>query len=252
MAPENPVAVLYSLPPCRRLNARRKLRSAKLLLRHGKESAMTQTGQCPAMTPQAVAEALCGSTGRVVEAAVRAVTRGQSIDRVALLDEVKSELALAMLKGRFSRFDPARTSFAAYLAKTARNKAIDLLRHCAPRALSLSDASEPVPDLPDSENDSPDAGLARRESAEAVRQALNRVADRDPIGAAVLEARYLEGLGFAEIARRLGETSVKSLHVRAHRARQRLASELTSPGLETAEKNETSTDERRLAGANVA
>ena len=77
---------------------------------------------------QRIAQCLSGESGRAVDAAVRAVVGRGRPDVETLVDEVRQELALRMLRGRFDSFNPARGDFRAYLTTAARNLARNLLR----------------------------------------------------------------------------------------------------------------------------
>jgi RNA polymerase sigma-70 factor (ECF subfamily) len=95
-----------------------------------------------------------------------------------------------------ARFDPARGSLPAWLAVTARHRAIDYLRQRAPETDSDSIAAEV--ELPfDLEEHVSRNGLMER-----VRGALDRLPDSQRT---LVELAYFQGMTHTELARRTGE-----------------------------------------------
>lgn len=174
------------------------------------------------LSPQRVAALLERHRG-VVETAVGSARRCGRTDFATLLAEVESELALRMLSGKFDADDVTRVTFCAYLSRAARNIARDLLGRRRARTVVGADCDDvaPAAGWGASLGDGPQDALLRKERDAALRAALERLAAEQPPAAAILRARFFEGLSYPEIARRLG-VEPKQVHLRAHRARTRL------------------------------
>jgi RNA polymerase sigma factor (sigma-70 family) len=183
-----------------------------------------EAGARTSSSSEAAAAMLCDELREVVRSAVASVVRERRLDLEALVAEVESDLAERLLTGRFSGHDAARASFKTYLAAAARNRAIDLLGRGRRRSVSLDDLIERGDFAPASSSgrDDPCEAAIENEERFLLLEALRDLAEDDPKGAYLLEALYLEGLSYDELAQRLGAAKVSDLHLRAHRARQAL------------------------------
>lgn len=187
---------------------------------------MANTRDYVRQTPAEIAEAILVRYQGVVAAAALSVARGSNTDRERMVDEVQSDLAHAAMAGKFEAFDPAKASFETYLAAAARNAARDFLRSDK-REASLDVAGETTESVEE------DVSREDREARiEALRDALHELEEADPLGSAVLRARYIDGLTYRKIAERLGVRRVSRLHMRAHRAVARLAKMMKANGVE--------------------
>lgn len=131
--------------------------------------------------------------------------------------------AFARAWERLDRFD-GRSSFATWLYRLARNRAIDLLARRRPQATDLQPHAATT-------RERPDETLERDEQVAAVRQAL---ANLDAEAREIILLRDFEGLDYDAIAERLGIAlgTVKSRLSRARAAlRDRLADRITAEDL---------------------
>jgi RNA polymerase sigma factor (sigma-70 family) len=181
----------------------------------------------PISHPAGVEEVLCGRRSGIIRSAVLAVARQAGADGDALLAEVRSELAIKMLSGRFPEI--GGTAFDAYLAASARNCAWDLIRRL-PRWVSLdAGGAEIGRDARLGSEEEPWEVVARDEEEASLEEALRFLERKDPKGAGILKAHYLERIPYREIAERLGAASVEAVHLRAHRARRMLRRRFEGP-----------------------
>jgi len=142
------------------------------------------------------------------------------------VDEVVSRVFLALVRGERRLLRRYRPEFrvSTYLGVICRTEVGKHLRRRRPGTASLSGSGEDgrPDDVPDTAAEDPLDSLARRERDEAVRglrDALERLPDRDRL---LLTMRFLDGLDYARIAEvlRCEKESVGQL---LHRAKQRLA-----------------------------
>ena len=192
----------------------------------GKGSWVSETFAASAIGPDMVAEILFVRHSEVVAGAVRAVARGANLDHDELVDEVRSELAIAMLSGRFGGYEESRASFETYLSAAARNAAVSILRRSKRHPQPLGDKGNDAHPGPDDDATTPELAMLARERQQAVHAALDDLAKADPLATDILRARYLEGRAYPEIARCMGFLHPKAMYVRAYRGRVRLASML--------------------------
>jgi len=184
---------------------------------------MSETRPAAANSPEAVVEILFHRHGEVVAGTVRAVAGGANRAHPDLVAEVQSELAVAMLAGRFNGYSPGRASFKAYLRAAARNTAVSVLRRSGRTARLVGDNGAEGAEQAAASEPGPERALLDRERAEAVEAALEHLEQTDPLGTRILRARYLDGHPYPQIAQTLGLADVKAVHQRGHRTRRRLA-----------------------------
>ena len=129
-----------------------------------------------------------------------------------LAEDAVQETFLALTRHMDKIQDPESKAARNFLSTIVRNKAIDLLRkEKGIRTIPLEGWEQPAgEDLLE--------GYLRRESAEEIRQALDKLEEENRI---LLEYRYLHGLSEREVARIMGITP-KNANVRIFRARRRL------------------------------
>jgi len=185
-----------------------------------------------ASAPWKVEDLLDGELGRVVRGAVGSVAREHDADIEELIPEVLSDLALRMLTGRFAGQDPRRARFETFLSKVARNCARDILR----RRRRLAPVEPSELDVIAGRHGGPGSlpldEVIREERRALLGEALESLGAEDPRGARILEARYLDGLPYEEIAREVGAGSAEAVHLWAHRARRSLLARLRRCGME--------------------
>jgi len=178
------------------------------------------------MRPEEMCLALFGHLAGAVKASVYSVTGFCTRNAESLVAEVQSDLALKILSGGFAGFKSERASFKTYLARAARNAALDILRKRLSVSVSMENLESVCGNLGASSNGalSPHDAILRKEQHEALQEALGRLKEIDPLGYRILMARYVDGLSYSRIAKGLHIPNTERLHLRAHRARRRLVS----------------------------
>ena len=108
--------------------------------------------------------------------------------------------------------------FKTWLAKIARNRALNLLREQRLDTVSINEVSEHAL----SPSDAPDEQLMRREQRELIRRAIESLSPKER---EVARSYYLEGASYDELTSTHG-LSYKAISVRLSRAKQKLAKRL--------------------------
>ena len=111
-----------------------------------------------------------------------------------------------------------QTKLKSWLAKIARNRALNWLREGRIDTVSINEVSESALQSPDS----PDEQLLRDEQRELIRRALGTLSQKDR---EIACAYYLEGASYDELIRTHG-LSYKAISFRLSRAKQKLAKRL--------------------------
>ncbi len=140
------------------------------------------------------------------------------------LDDAVADTFLALFnhdRKVLRRYDPAQP-IERWLSVIARARCIDYFRRKRPGRFTA---------LPNADPPAPERDPAQGDTAEAVQRALDQLAPRDAL---VLRLLYYEEMGYEQIGRVVGLTA-NAVGVAVHRAKTRLAKELTSMGLESPE-----------------
>ena len=111
-----------------------------------------------------------------------------------------------------------QTKLKSWLAKIARNRALNWLREQRIDTVSIDEVSEDTLQS----TDSPDEQLIRREQRELIRRAMRTLSPKD---AEIARAYYLDGASYDELIRMHG-LSYKAISFRLSRAKQKLAKRL--------------------------
>lgn len=137
------------------------------------------------------------------------------------LEDAAADTMLALFKDDcrlLRRYDPAQP-LERWLAVIARARCIDYFRRKKPGRLAPMPEAEPA---------APPSEEHRRETAEAVQEALGRLPQRDAL---LLRLVYFQHMSHAD-AGRLLDLTANAVGVAVHRAKAKLEQELTSMGLE--------------------
>ncbi len=111
-----------------------------------------------------------------------------------------------------------QTKLKSWLAKIARNRALNWLREQRINTVSINEVSEDTLQS----TDSPDEQLIRREERELIRRAMETLSQKDRD---IARSYYLEGASYDELIRTHG-LSYKAISFRLSRAKQKLAKRL--------------------------
>jgi len=181
------------------------------------------------MRPEEMCVALFGHLASVVKSSVYSVTGSRARNAESLIAEVQSDLAFKILSGGFAGFNSEQVSLKTYLARAAHNAALDILRKRLSTSILIENLERECGDLTTSSNavPAPHDSILRKEQYEALQEALGRLKEVDPLGYRILKARYVDGLSYSRIAQALDIPNTERLHLRAHRARRRLATILS-------------------------
>ena len=111
-----------------------------------------------------------------------------------------------------------QTKLKSWLAKIARNRALNWLREQRIDTVSINDVSEDILQS----TDSLDEQLIRREERELIRRAMETLSEKDR---EIARSYYLDGASYDELIRAHG-LSYKAISFRLSRAKQKLAKRL--------------------------
>jgi RNA polymerase sigma-70 factor (ECF subfamily) len=119
------------------------------------------------------------------------------VQDAAEAEDVVQETFLKAYAHRRTIRDPEK--FPAWLFRTARNRALDLLRKRQPYA--ASDAGQPVRDIADDAAPCPSANLRETERNGAVRRLLDTLPENHRVAVTL---RFMEGMDYREIEETMG------------------------------------------------
>ena len=138
------------------------------------------------------------------------------VDNLQDAEEIVQDTFLNAYRGLPDLEDTKK--FKNWLAKIARNRALNWLREQRLDTVSINEVSEHA--LPPS--DAPDEQLIHREQRELIRRAIETLSPKER---EVAQSYYLEGSSYDELTRTHG-LSYKAISVRLSRAKQKLAKRL--------------------------